>query len=230
MAPAATFLHRRPLPCRSSYQSCTGDHFPANATTFLHQQLPALLQCLPSCSSNHLPAPAATSSTPAATSSATASTILHQQLPVLHPQLPVLNQRLSSCISRNLSYTSDHLFNDCQSCTIYPDLHQRLNPAPTISIRPRWLFRPTLFRFTICHNKVWPFEATPLFCHSCLVRCQSLIFQKFARTGIVIWPLLQIGSSLSFYNPYVDQNGYECFCGGKYLIGFKMWVVQILCM
>ena len=45
-----------------------------------------------------------------------------------------------------------------------------------------------LFRFTIRHNNIWPFEATPLFCHSCLVRCQSLLFQKCAGTGIFIWP------------------------------------------
>ena len=45
--------------------------------------------------------------------------------------------------------------------------------------------RHMLFRFTIRHNKVWPFEATPLFCHSCLVHCQSLIFQKFAGAGIL---------------------------------------------
>ena len=32
------------------------------------------------------------------------------------------------------------------------------------------------------------FRRTPLFCHSCLVHCQSLIFQKFSGTGIFIWP------------------------------------------
>ena len=36
-APAATFLHRRPLPCRSSYQSCTGDHLPAPVDNSRHQ-------------------------------------------------------------------------------------------------------------------------------------------------------------------------------------------------
>ena len=69
----------------------------------------------------------------------------------LHQQIPVLNQRPSSCINRNQSCTSDHLSNDYQSCTSYPDLHQRLDPAPTITIRPRRLFtvRFSDFRFAI---------------------------------------------------------------------------------
>ena len=204
-APAATFLHRRPLHCRSNYHSCTGDHLPVPAYTSSYQFCTSSYQ---PCTSD-LPAAAITSSASAATSPAPATTflnqrplsftsrhqrlpllnqrppsctsryqqlpVLHQQLPVLnqrslsrtsrHQQLPVLNQRPSSCTSGNQSCTSDHLSNEYQSCTSYPDLLQR-SPSG----------RPTLFRFTIHHNKVWPFEATPLFCHSCLVRCQSLIF------------------------------------------------------
>ena len=101
-APAATFLHPRPLHCCGNYHSCTGGHFPveaatspAPATIFLHQQIPA-----------------ATSFAPAATSTAPA-TFLQQRLPVMHHQLPILHQRPPSCTSDHLPApvdTSSHQF------------------------------------------------------------------------------------------------------------------------
>ena len=110
------------------------------------------------------------------------TTYLHQQLLVLHQQLPVLNQRPPSCISRYQSCTSNYLSNDYQlsNCTSYPVLHQQLDLAPATTIWQHRLFVVRYSNFTIRHNKVWPFKAIPLFCHSCLVHCQSLIFQKFA--------------------------------------------------
>ena len=141
----------------------------------LHQQLPVLNQRPPSRTSRYqswtsdcFPAPADTSSylswtsdhllAPADTSPELVTIFLHQQKTVLHQwqliqRLPVLHQ-----LSRPTPVT--------RSC--FNDHHPA---AATV--------RRTLFRFTIRHNKVWPFEATSLFCHSCLVRCQSLIFQKF---------------------------------------------------
>ena len=101
-------LHRRPLPCRSSYQSCTGDHLPAPADTssyqFASNGLPALAITF-----LHQQISAATSSAPASTGPEPATTFLHQQIPVttsfalattslgpattfLHQQIPVLNQ------------------------------------------------------------------------------------------------------------------------------------------
>ena len=130
-ATVATFLHRRSLHCRSNYHSCTGGHFPAEATTspapatFLQQRLPVLQQQLP---------------------------VLHQRSPSCtsrYQQLQILNQRPLSCTSRYQSYTSDYLSNECQSCTSYPDLLQRLDPAPTITIRPRRLFA---IRFSDCNS------------------------------------------------------------------------------
>ena len=141
--------------------SCTSDHFPAEAvpspapaTTFMHQRPPSRTSSYQLCSGVHLPAPAATSSAPA-------TTFLLHQIPAatrpepattfLHQQLPVLNQRPHPCISRYQSRTSDHLFNDYQPCTSYPDLYQRLGPTPTITIRPWRLFtvRFSDFRFAI---------------------------------------------------------------------------------
>ena len=137
---------------------------PPLATTSLQKQLPVLHRRPPSCNSDHLLTPAAASSAPAATNPAPVSTfpqqrppsctssyhVLHQQLPALpqrppsyssrYQRLPVVNKRPSSCISRNQPCTSDHRSNDYQSCTNYPDLYQRLDPAPTITIRPRRLF------------------------------------------------------------------------------------------
>ena len=199
LAPATTslpqqlsLLHQQPPSCTSSYQFCTSSYQP--------------------CTDNYLPTPATNSTptttrsepattfrhqqTPATTSPERATTFLHQQIPTttspepattfLHQQKPVLNQKPSSCNSRNQSCTSNHLSNEYQSCTSYPDLLQQLGPTPTLAAA---IVCCTLFRFTIRHNKVWSFEATPLFCHSCLVCCQSLIFQKFAGTGIFFWPL-----------------------------------------
>ena len=126
-APATAFLHLRPLSCTSIYQQ----------PPTLHQRLPDLNQWPLSCTSRH------------------------QQLPVLkqrslsytsrHRQLPVLDQRTPSCTSRYQSCTSDHQSNEYQSCTSYPDLLQRLDPVPTITIRPRRLFAVRFFdlRFAI---------------------------------------------------------------------------------
>ena len=178
---------------------CTSDYFTAAATTtpapaatsprqrlpVLHQQLPALHRwpscnsdyqfCTSSCqsyTSDHLPAPADTNDYQSRTSDrlpAPAITFLHQQIPTstspgpattyLHQQIPVIHQRPP--IQR------------------IPVLYQLSRSAPTITIRPQRLFAVRFFRFTIRHNKVWPFKATSLFCHSCLVRCQSLIFKRF---------------------------------------------------
>ena len=135
-------LHRRPLPCRSNNQFCTGDHLAAPADTSSYQFYTSSYQpCI-----GDLPAAAITSSAPAAAGPAPATTspepataFLHQrspsctsryqQQPVLHQRLPVLNQRPlsctgryqqqpvqdqrpSSCINGNQSYTSDHLSNE----------------------------------------------------------------------------------------------------------------------
>ena len=64
---------------------------------------------------------------------------------------------------------------DYQSCASNPVQQQRLDPAPTTS---SWILR-TGIRGRIRHNKIWSFETTSLFCHSGLVRCQSLIFKRF---------------------------------------------------
>ena len=125
--PANTFLHQQ-IPATTS---------PGPANTFLHQQIPVLNQRPLSCTSRR------------------------QQLPVLnqrplsctsrYQQLPVLDQWTPSCTSRYQSLTSDPLSNEYQSCTNYPDLLQRLDPAPTITIRPQRLFAVRFFdlRFAI---------------------------------------------------------------------------------
>ena len=306
-APAATFLHRRPLHCCGNYHSCTGDHFPTGAATSSapvetsgHFPAPANTSSCQSCTSDHLPAPADTSvhflapadtssrqfctsdyhiwtsdhfPAPATTNPEPVTSFLHQQLPILnqwplsytsrHQQLSVLNQR-------PLYYTSRHqqlpvlnqwpLFlhqqtpattnpepvttflhqqtpatNSPEPVTTFlhqqtpattssgpantflhqqipvlnqrppiqriPVLYQLSRPAPATRSRSTdhppaaAIVRRTPFRFTIRHNKIWPFGATPLFCQSCLVRCQSLIFQKFAGTGIFIWPPQQTYTS-----------------------------------
>ena len=217
-APAATFLHRRPLRCSDNYHSCTADHFTAAAITtpapaatslqkqltvlhqrplFLYQQIPAttspgpannfLHQQIPvqktsdhfpgpadtsnyqSWISDHFPAPADTSNyqsrtsdyfpapadtsnypswtsehlpAPADTSPGPANTFLHQQIPFLNQRppiqrIPVLYQ-LSRPAPATRSCSNDH----------HPDAA---------------IVRRTLFRFTIRHNKVWPFEEHPCF-------------------------------------------------------------------
>ena len=141
MVPTATFLHWQPLPCRSSYQSCTGDHLPAASTTFLHQQIPAT-----------------TSSAPTGNSPKPTTIFLHQQKPVLHQRPPIQRIPVLYQLSRPAQAT--------RSCS---NDHHPVEP----------IVRRTLFRFMIRHNKVWHFEVTHSFCHSCLVRCQLLIFQKF---------------------------------------------------
>ena len=141
-------LHQRP-------PFCTSDHLPALADTSSYQSwtsdhfpAPADTNNYQSWISDHFPAPATTSLEPA-------TTFLHQQKPVLHQQPPI--QRLQV-------------------------LYQLSRPAPAIRSCSNnrhlatAIVRRMLFRFTIRHNKFWPFEATPLFCHPCLVRSQSLIF------------------------------------------------------
>ena len=134
-APAATFLHWRPLHCSSNYHSCTGGHLPAEAATssapaatspapatFLQQRLPVLHQQLPVDPATTSPEPVTHllhQQTPAITSPEPETTFLHQQIlattspepatTFLHQQIPVLNQRPSSCTSGNQSCTSDHL-------------------------------------------------------------------------------------------------------------------------
>ena len=144
--------------------SCTGDHFPAAVTTTPAPATTSLRKQLQSCIGDHLPAPAATSSAPAAISPGPVTAFLHQRspsctsryqqlpvlnqwLPFLHQQLPLLNQRPPFCTNRYQSWTSNHLFNDYQSCTCMyqsctsnSDLRQWLDPAPMITIQPQWLF------------------------------------------------------------------------------------------
>ena len=150
-------LHQRPLPCRSSYQSCTGDHLPASADTNSHQpstgDLPAAAIASPAPATTflhqqtlastflHQQIPAATSSATATTSPEPATTSLHQQIPAttsprpantfLHRQIPVLHQRPP--IQR------------------IPVSYQLSKPDPTITIRPRRLFAVRFFdlRFAI---------------------------------------------------------------------------------
>ena len=181
-APATALLHQRPSSCTSRHQRtlfCTSryqqlpvlhkqlpvlNQRPLSCTS-RHQQLPVLHQHYQSCTSNHLPAPIDISSyqfctnnyqsrtsdhfpAPANTSPEPATNFLHQQKLVLYQQKPVLHQRppiqripvlyqLSRPAPATRSCSNDH------------------HPAATIVHR-------TLFRFTIRHNKVWPFEATPL--------------------------------------------------------------------
>ena len=188
-APAATFLHRRSpsyssdhLSASATTSSAPAATSPVPATTFLHQRSPSCTSNYQFCNSSfqswtseHLPVPAATSpesmttflhqQIPAATSPEPMTTFLHQQIPVLHQRPPIQRLTVWYQLSRPASET--------RSCSI--DHHPA---AATV--------RCTLFRFMIRHNKVWPFKATLLFGHSCLVRCQSLIFQIFAGTGTFI--------------------------------------------
>ena len=118
-APAATFLHWRPLHDTNNYHSCTRDHFPAEAATspapatiFLYQQIPADTSNYQSWTSDPFPAPADTSNyqswtsnhfpAPADTSNYQSWTSDHLLAPVdtspkpatifLHQQKPVLHQ------------------------------------------------------------------------------------------------------------------------------------------
>ena len=193
--PATTFLYQQ-------LQTATS---PAAAITFLHQQLPALQLRSPSCTSNYHQLPVLNQLPPSCTSN--------------YQLLPGLNQWPPSWTSSNQAWTNDHLpapaATSPEPATIFmhqqmPVLHQRpliqrlpvlyqlSRPAPATRSCSNDLHpvavtvRHTLFRFTIRHNKVWPFEVTALFCPSCLVRCQSLIFQRFVGTGIFIWPLQHI--------------------------------------
>ena len=119
--------------CTSSRRSCTSDRLPAPTITFLHEQTPATTS----------PEPAITflrQQLPVLNQRPLSCTSRSQQQPVLHQQLPVLHQQPPSCTSGNQSCTSDHLSNEYQSGTGYPDLLQRLDLALTITIRPRRLF------------------------------------------------------------------------------------------
>ena len=129
-APATAFLNQWPFSCTSRHQrlpvlnqrppSCTSRY---QQPPVLHQRLPVLNQRPPSCTSDHFPAPADTSNyqswtsdhlpTPADTTPKPATIFLHQRKPVQHQRLPI--QRI-------------------------PVLYQLSRPAPTSTIRPRWLF------------------------------------------------------------------------------------------
>ena len=112
-SPSCTSRHQRPLSYTSSNQFCTSDRLPAPADTSGHFPAPADTSGYQSCTSDRLPTPAD--------------------------------------ISNYQFWTSEHLpapadtspkpaTNEYQSCTSCPDLLQRLDPVPTITIRPRWLF------------------------------------------------------------------------------------------
>ena len=191
---ATTFLHQWSPSCTSRYQQLP----------VLHQRLPVLNQQLPSCTSYRLPAPADTSSYQFFTSNYQFWTSNHFPAPAdTSPKAATafLHQRSPSSTSDYQSWTSDHFLapadtSNYQSWTIY---HL---PAPTdtspktsnhlsalVETRPAPATRSysnehhpsaaivhrALFRFLIRHNKVWPFESTPLFCHSCLVVNHSYI-------------------------------------------------------
>ena len=198
-APATTslqrqllLLHRRPLPCRSSCQSCTSDRLPVLAITFLHQQTPVATFL-------HQQIPAATSSASATTSPKPVTTFLHQQTPATtspEPATTFLHQQTPATSSSGPANTFQHqqipVVNQLPPIQRIPVLYQLSRPDPATRScsndhHPATaIVRRTLFRFTIRHNKIWPFEENPCFVISCLVRCQSLIFQTFAGTGIFI--------------------------------------------
>ena len=104
-APATAFLHQRSPSWTRRYQQLL----------ILHQQLPLLNQRQLSCISRYQQLP---DFAPATTAPEPVTTFLHQQI-------TVLNQLPSSCTRGNQSCTSDHLSNEYQSCTTYPDLLQR---------------------------------------------------------------------------------------------------------
>ena len=175
-----------PLRRHQQLPSCTGDYFPAAATTTPAPATTFLQQWPISCTSSYQQLSVLNQRPPSCTSK--------------YKQLPFLNQRPPSCTSRYQSCTSDYLPASAETspapATTYSTTTS-LVPATTCSNdqHPAAVtVCHTLFRFTIRHNKVWPFEATPSFCHSCLVRCQSIIFQKFAGTGIFIWPPQHLNS------------------------------------
>ena len=144
-------------------------------STFLQQQSPSCTSSYQSCASDHFLAPATTSSyqswtsdhlpAPADTILEPATTFQHQQIPVLHQRPPVQWLPVFYQLSRPAPAT--------KSCSSNHHLAM-------VTVHR------TLFQFMICQNKFWPFKAKPLFCHSCLVRCQSIIFQMFVGTGIFI--------------------------------------------
>ena len=144
--------HQQLPSCISDHFTAAATTTPALAASSLHQQLPVLHQQIPASTFLHQQIPAATGFAPVTTSPEPAATFLHQQTPAtispetvttflhqqipattspgpvttfLYLQIPVLNQRPSSCISGNQSCTSNHLSNEYQSCTSYPDLLQQ---------------------------------------------------------------------------------------------------------
>ena len=146
MAPAATFLHQRPLPCTSD--------------TFLLQQLPVLHQRPPSCTSNYQSCTCDHFPAPATTSPALVTIFLQQQQPVQNQRPPSCTSSYQSWPNSYQSYTSDH-----QSWL--PDLHQQLpvlhqwppiqrlpvfnqlsSPAPVITFQQQWLS-------TICYSNFY---------------------------------------------------------------------------
>ena len=75
----------------------------------------------------------------------------------------------------------DWLLNQGQSTkTALLFTYNWLDPAAVTTFRQWRLSTVRYSEFMIHHDKIWPFEAITLFCHSCLVHCQSLIFQKCA--------------------------------------------------
>ena len=107
-----------------------------------------------------------------------ATTFLQQQLSVLHLRLPsrssyyLLAPAASNSTTAATSPAPVITSPDEKTCTSNPLLHQRLDPTP-VPVPGFYNFR---LRFAIIK---FPFETTTYFCHSCLVCCQSLIFQKF---------------------------------------------------
>ena len=124
-----------------------------------------------SCTSDHL-STAATTFCTSSYRSCTNDHLPRQQLPscstnYLPAAATFLQQQLPSCTSDYQSYNSSY-----QSCT-NPDIQQ----LPVL--HQQSIFTPTTRSCTNNHNKIWLFETTTTFCHSSLVCCQSLIFQKF---------------------------------------------------
>ena len=209
-APAATSLQKQLPVLNQRSPSCTSRY---QQPPVLHQQLPVLNQQPPSCTSDHLPAPVDISGYQFCTSN-------YQSWTSDYLPAPADISSYQFCTSNYQSWPSDHFPAPADTSpaleTIFlhqrkPVLHQRppiqwipvlyqlSRPAPMITIWPWRLFAIRFFWFTIRHNKVWPFEATSLFCHSCRIHCQSLIFQKFAGTGIFIWPPQQVYQPLIGY-------------------------------
>ena len=107
---------------------------------------------------------------------------MHQTTTFPTPATTFPHQRPPSCSSSYHSYTRDHL--PATSTTFLyqqlPLLHQRPPSCTNYQFLDFTNWRPPYhIPITIHHNKIWSFETTTLFCHSYLVRFQSLILQRF---------------------------------------------------